>query len=247
MSGAMGAEAPARLLDELEAEYGPLRPRHPTDAVGLLLWENVAYLVDDTPAPRRLRRPGGARAGTDHPPDTLAAPDADLRAVVVGMRPEDRVARLRRVAELALELDLWPDPAPALRQPLAPARRLLRSFPGTGEPGADRILLFGHHHDVLALDSNALRVLLRLGIGQDSDNYQRSYRAAQAAAEALLAPDGAQLIRAHLLLRRHGQELCRRSEPHCAICPLQSRCRTGVTRGHGAGIREAPADPAFGA
>jgi endonuclease III len=224
------SQAPAlpRLLDDLEAEYGPLQPRHPTDAVGLLLWENVAYLVDDTRRGAAFEALA-ATVGRD-PADILAAPEADLRAVVVGMRPEDRVARLRRVAELALERDLWPDPGPALGQPLAQARRLLRSFPGTGEPGADRILLFGRHHDVLALDSNALRVLLRLGIGEDSDNYQRSYRSAQAAAQGLLAAEGEQLIRAHLLLRRHGQEMCRRSEPHCPICPLRSRCPTGVTR-----------------
>ena len=135
------------------------------------------------------------------------------------------------------ELGLAPDPGPSLGRPLPEARRLLRRFPGTGEPGADRILLFGHHHNVLALDSNALRVLLRLGIGEDSDNYQRSYRSAQAAAQGLLAPEGAQLIRANLLLRHHGQELCRRSEPHCPICPLQSRCRTGGGRAEGGNIR----------
>jgi endonuclease III len=33
------------------------------------------------------------------------------------------------------------------------------------------------------------------------------------------------LIEAHLLLRRHGQELCRRSEPACAKCPLAGECR----------------------
>jgi hypothetical protein len=32
------------------------------------------------------------------------------------------------------------------------------------------------------------------------------------------------LIRAHQLLRRHGQELCRRSRPRCAACPLTAQC-----------------------
>src|SRR5580704_10455231 len=86
-----------RLLDELEAEYGPLRPPHPTDAVGLLLWENVAYLVDD--ARRGAAFDALAATVGIQPEDILAAAYADLRALVVGMRPEDRVARLRRVAE----------------------------------------------------------------------------------------------------------------------------------------------------
>jgi endonuclease III len=234
--GGAGPIAPLPLfLDRLEAEYGPLEPSFPTDAVGLLLWENVAYLVDDS---RRGDAFDALVASVGRQPaDILAARDADLLAVVAGMRPGDRVARLRRVAELAMDLDLFPDPAPVLRQPLAQARRLLRRFPGTGDPGADRILLFGHHHNVLALDSNALRVLVRLGIGHDSDNYQRSYRSAQSAAQAMLAPDGASLIRASLLLRRHGQELCRRSQPRCPVCPLRLRCPTGARPAMSGNIR----------
>jgi endonuclease III len=30
--------------------------------------------------------------------------------------------------------------------------------------------------------------------------------------------------RAHLLLKRHGQELCRRTRPRCAECPLAAGC-----------------------
>jgi len=32
------------------------------------------------------------------------------------------------------------------------------------------------------------------------------------------------LIRAHLLLKRHGQETCRRSAPACEICTIQDGC-----------------------
>jgi adenine-specific DNA glycosylase len=33
-----------------------------------------------------------------------------------------------------------------------------------------------------------------------------------------------ELIRAHQLLREHGQELCRRSRPSCERCPLSDVC-----------------------
>ena len=33
------------------------------------------------------------------------------------------------------------------------------------------------------------------------------------------------LISAHQLLRRHGQEICRRSAPVCEACPLTEGCR----------------------
>ncbi|HZQ91824.1 MAG TPA: hypothetical protein VFA60_08545 [Terriglobales bacterium] len=77
---------------------------------------------------------------------------------------------------------------------------------------------------VLALDSNGLRVLLRLGFGQKTRNYAASYRSAQAAAMKELPATCAQLMRAHHLLRRHGQEICRRSRPDCEHCPVARLC-----------------------
>ena len=36
--------------------------------------------------------------------------------------------------------------------------------------------------------------------------------------------DAPRMIRAHQLLRRHGQELCKTNEPRCPRCPLAARC-----------------------
>lgn len=218
----------ATVLDRLETEYGRLEPPHPSTAVGLLLWENVGYLVDDARRGAALDALA-ATVGLD-PVAILDAPHNALLAVVAGMRPTERVARLRRVAELALASDLAADPATVLGQPLRAARRVLRRFPGVGDPSADRILLFGRHHPVLALDSNALRALVRLGVGEDSEDYQRSYRSAQAAAQAELGAGFDTLVRANLLLRRHGQELCRRREPRCPTCPALPECPFGSSR-----------------
>jgi endonuclease III len=33
------------------------------------------------------------------------------------------------------------------------------------------------------------------------------------------------LIATHQLLRRHGQELCKTSEPLCPPCPIKATCR----------------------
>ena len=60
--------------------------------------------------------------------------------------------------------------------PLARARRLLRRFPGIGEPGADKVLLFSRTQPVFALDSNGLRTLLRLGYGREVKSYPATYR-----------------------------------------------------------------------
>src|SRR5262249_14962271 len=92
------------------------------------------------------------------------------------------------------------------------------------EPGAEKILLFALHQPILALDSNGLRVLLRLGYGTEERSYAATYRSVQDAASAQLSSDPAALIQAHLLLRRHRQEICRRSDPCCAACPLSDEC-----------------------
>jgi endonuclease III len=209
------------VLDALESEYGPAPAPPVSDAVGLLLWENVAYLVDDG-------RRDAALAALDRevglaPDAILGAPPAVLRAVVAGMRPDERVERLRKVAALALT-HLLPEVDQVLSLPLADARRVLRRFPGIGNPSAERILLLTRHHPVLALDSNGLRVLLRLGIGTEAVAYDQSYRSAQAAAQAQLPADIDALIRAHLLLRHHGRRRCRRTAPACPGCPALPWC-----------------------
>src|SRR5438067_3546434 len=54
-------------------------------------------------------------------------------------------------------------------------------------------------------------------------------RRLQAAGERLNM-DCPWLIEAHLLLRRHGQELCRRSELLCGQCPLAGNCEMNLQR-----------------
>jgi len=118
----------------------------------------------------------------------------------------------------------------ATKLPLPEARRALQKFPGIAQPGADKILVLTRAHKVLALDSNGLRVLVRLGYGADDKNYTKMYKSAVAAAEAELAHDFDALIDAHLLLRHHGQELCKTSTPRCTACPLKKDCPTGKWR-----------------
>jgi endonuclease-3 len=58
-----------------------------------------------------------------------------------------------------------------LKLPLPKAKKALQKFPGIGEPGAEKILLFTRTHPLMALESNGLRVLVRLGFGAEHKNY----------------------------------------------------------------------------
>ena len=191
-------------LNQLELAGGAADPPPSADGWELALAENVGYLVDDErrwQALERLRR----EVGLD-PEKILAAPEGVLRAIVAGPRPAERVQRLRRCAELAIGAAPW------------------RDFPGIGAPGADRIDLFTGRRAVLALDSNGMRVLTRLGFSDPARSYSASYRQAQAAASAALPVSVNALQRAYQLLRRHGQLICKRSRPSCSACPLASQC-----------------------
>jgi endonuclease III len=96
--------------------------------------------------------------------------------------------------------------------------------PGIGQPGADRIDLFTGTRAVLALEANAMRVLARLGYADPARSYAASYRQAQAAAARQLPASVPALQRAHQLLRRHGQAVCRRTNPACAECAIAAAC-----------------------
>ena len=197
------------LLDRLEQAGGPADPVPSADGWELVLAENVAYLVDDQ---RRWQAVAAlTRAVGLAPEQILAAPDAVLLAVVAGIRPAERVARLRRCAELAIAGAPW------------------RAFPGIGSPGAERIELYTGRRPVLALDANALRVLVRLGYGDATRSYAATYRQAQAAASAELPETVPARQRAHQLLRRHGRTICRRNRPACTACPIAVDCPSAGT------------------
>lgn len=212
----------ARRIDALEKRYGPQEPPGTRDPFGLVLWENVAYLVDDEKRSRAfalLKKSVGLR-----PADILAATDEKLWAVAsLGIKPELRVPTLKRCAEIAVK-DFGGDVSSALALPQKDALRKLRKFPSIGEPGAEKIALFTRTYPLFALDSNGLRVLLRLGYGKESKSYSTSYRSVREAVAKEIVSDCDWLIRAHLLLKRHGQETCRRSSPECEICPIQNGC-----------------------
>jgi endonuclease III len=218
----------ARRIDALEKKYGRPAPPRTRDPFELVLWENVAYLVDDEKRARaftQLKKTVGLRPG-----DVLAAPEDALLAVAShGIQPELRVGTLRRCAEIAVE-DFGSDVRAALALPPNDAMRKLRKFPSIGEPGAEKILLFTRTHPVFALESNGLRALLRLGYGKESKSYGTSYRSVRQAVSEEIVSDCDWLIRAHLLLKRHGQETCRRSAPACEICPIRDDCAFFQTR-----------------
>jgi endonuclease III len=205
----------------LKKHYGPPLPLPTADPFELVLWENVAYL-----APPVHRREAFAELRSEigtSPKRILSAPPKALERVTAhGILKGTFAAKLRECARIARD-EFGGDLGAALRAAPDKAKRALRSFPGIGEPGAEKILLFAGYQPSLAPDSNGLRVLTRLGLVREGGSYARTYAASREAAGGFPVDPGA-LQEAHLLLQQHGQTLCKRSLPRCGACPLSGRC-----------------------
>jgi endonuclease III len=211
-----------QVVEQLQAHFGKQKPSKLESPWEMILWENVAYLADDDrrqQAFQTLQKRIGIK-----PAQILSASDEALLEVTKhGIMPELFAEKLRKCAKIALE-DFDGDLRPVFKLPFAKAKKALQKFPGIGEPGAEKILVFSRTYPVLALESNGLRVLLRLGFGEEKKSYSTTYRLVQQAVKEELGEDYSWLIQAHLLLRRHGQELCKRSKPECSKCPLAEDC-----------------------
>jgi endonuclease-3 len=217
------------VLDLLAEQHGEPRKPIPKTPLEWILWENVAYLVDDEKRARafaKLKKTVGTTA------EKIDAADRDtLLAVTVlgGMHPEARLDRLKDIASIALDLG-GGDLRSVLALPPAAARKALERFPSIGKPGADKILVACGTGDTLALDSNGLRVLVRVGFGVESKNYASTYRSVVSAVAAHAPSDARGLWRAHQLLHIHGQAVCRRTGPECDACVVESCCAFAAGR-----------------
>jgi endonuclease-3 len=218
------------VLAKLERHYGrpPLPPaRRPFE---LVIWENAVYLLPDE---RRiavfegLRRQVGltAKAIQKAPVETLV-PLAEMG----GMRPGVRVARWQEIASITLR-EFGGDLDQILRWDYAKAKKALKLFPSIGDPGAEKILMYCGVAPGLPLESNGLRVLTRIGYGRLNDkNYTAMYRTVQEAIAGQIPSGADRIARAHLVLRAHGQTLCKHNHPACVECPVSAMC---VWRGQG--------------
>lgn len=207
------------ILEALRHFYGPSPAPAVTKPFEQVLWHNVAYMADDerrSQAFTVLKERVGTR-----PEAIVDAPQERLLEVAGhGILAATFAGKLRLAATIAIQLG---DLESLDSRPVAQARRALRRFPGIGEPAADRILLFSRMHAVPALESNGSRALQRV-FSISVGSYAQVYRAETALLAAELGPEFDRLIEAYQLLRRHGQELCRRSLPLCDRCPLRDVC-----------------------
>src|SRR6266850_1130744 len=222
------------VLDTLENLYGPQKAAGPTDPYEMIVYVNCGYPATDVSCSKGfelLNREVGLK-----PENLLAAPKAKLTKLMQfgGIVPELRAEKLKDIArmvkadpggDLKAVLNIWmleekKQPGKGIRG----AKNVLQKFPVIGEPGADKILLFSKLAPVAAVPSAFVGVPMRLWFGETGKNYAMDYRAAREILSTELPEKFETRQRAYLLLKKHGQEICKRSAPKCEICPLTGPC-----------------------
>jgi endonuclease-3 len=212
-----------KILNDLESFYGPQQPDWPTDPYLFLVWWYCGYPASDAACGK-----GWAALNRDigtSPEQLLSASPAKLAAALKpgGMVPEIRALRLKEIAARVKD-EYAGDLRAALVGPMAQVRKILKRFPSIADPGADRILLFAGIAALPAVPSNCPHVLVRLQRGLERENYGVTYKEAQEAIASEVPETLEARMRAFLLLKRHGQELCKRTKPKCAKCPVSATC-----------------------
>jgi endonuclease-3 len=229
------------ILGQLESLYGNQEPCWPTDPYGFLVWWHCGYPASDTACAKgweALNREVGVQ-----PQQLLEAGAVRLGRALKpgGMVPELRAMRLMEIAARVQD-EYGGDLRAGLAGPLTKVRQALKRFPNIADPGVDRILLFGGIAPVPAVPSNNPHVLVRILHGRERENYGVTYREAQEAIEAETPKTFDARTRAYLLLKRHGQTLCKRINPKCDHCPVNSSCAFFAGKHRGRSTSAEPRD-----
>jgi endonuclease III len=214
--------------------YGPQYAAGPTDPFEMIVYLHCGYPASDAACSKgfdALKQELGLS-----PKEILAAPKSKLVKLLRlgGIVPELRADRLKEIArKVKAEFDGnlkavlksgMPSGKKQTDKDIRGAKKILQQFPVIGEPSAEKILLFSKLAPVAAVPSAFVEVPTRLWFGKAGKNYAADYRAAREILSSGLAQTLEARQRAYLLLKKHGQQTCKRSHPKCEICPLTGLC-----------------------
>lgn len=205
-----------RIVRRLEDVYGPRPPRRWGKPLDGLIETVLSQHTSDTnsgAAFRSLRRAFPTwQACLDAP--AVDVERAIRRGGLARLKARSIQAILRRVKadRGRLSLDFL------ARRPMNEAREYLRSLPGVGPKTAACVLLFNLGKPALPVDTHVHRLALRLGLIPDGMTAEQAHERLGAACPPRL------VYSFHVLLIRHGREICRARNPRCGECALAEIC-----------------------
>lgn len=146
--------------------------------------------------------------------------DADAddlgRTISAATFPEPKAARIQEALGIIINergevsIDFLAD------IPAAEGLKWLMRLPGVGVKTASLVLLFNFKKRVLPVDTHVHRVSLRVGLIPEKTSASKAHDRLP----ELLPDDAYVLFNFHKALLKHGQRICKWSDPHCGQCPL---------------------------
>lgn len=223
-----------QILEILEKKYGSQKLAGPKDPYEMVVFLNCGYPASDAKCVKgfeALKLEVGVQ-----PEQILAAPKAKIARVMRPsvIMPSVCAERLKEIARKtkdkfggSLKSALRKRILEAKDQPekgVKAAKKVLQEFPTIGEPSAEKILLFSGLAPIAAVPSAFVDVPVRVFIGEPGKNYAADYKTAREILDSGLPQTFEARQCAYLLLKKHGQETCKRSKPKCEVCPLTAQC-----------------------
>jgi endonuclease-3 len=209
------------ILKRLRRAYGePPAPRRLPPLDELIL----TVLSQNTNDVNRDRAYADLRARFPAWDDVADAPlPAIARAIRHGGLGPTKSVRLREILRTLRDRGIPLDARAFARMRSAALWDLLVGLKGVGPKTAACVLLFSLGRPYFPVDTHVHRVTRRLGLVPDEADAVK----AQAIIQAAVTPKDVYDL--HMLLIRHGREVCLARRPLCSRCPLNSICpRVGV-------------------
>ncbi|MBX5490906.1 MAG: A/G-specific adenine glycosylase [Chloroflexi bacterium] len=160
-----------------------------------------------------------------------AAPLAEVKAITDPLGYKARGERLKRIAETAME---------RYGGTLPRSEEELLALPGIGRYTAGAIRSFAFREDAPILDTNVLRLLVRVFAPPRAGGGAALLRRLWALAEAVIPPGQGHVFNQALM--DFGAQVCTARKPICLFCPLRPICARWSSTGPT--VRYAPVPPA---
>ncbi|MDO8506450.1 MAG: endonuclease III, partial [Candidatus Limnocylindria bacterium] len=204
------------ILRRLRRAYGPpLRPRRLPPLDELIL----TVLSQHTSDTNRDRAYADLRARFPTWDEVADAPlPAVARAIHRGGLGPTKSVRLREILRALRDRGIALDERALTGMRSKKLWDLLVSLPGVGPKTAACVLLFSLDRPYFPVDTHVHRVARRLGLVPDAADAIVAQKLIQAAVPA------ADTYALHMLLIRHGREVCLARGPFCSRCPLADLC-----------------------
>jgi endonuclease-3 len=200
----------------LKGEYGPVRYSPHSDPVSQLVGTVLSQHTSDKNsgrAFRRLKETFGTWEEVAEGDVTLIAKSIEVGGLGRTKAPRIKAILRQIISERgSLDLEFLRD------MPLAEAKAWLRKLPGIGPKSAAIVLCFSLGMPAMPVDTHVFRVARRLGFLGTKTTPEQAHEVL----EEIVPPE--KVYPFHVLLIRHGRQVCKARRPFCMRCVLGDIC-----------------------